>query len=68
MGHWPRRTASLTAVIDAAIEAVFAGRHGPFVADNLVFWIGGQGTVPYEQKTQQSPFLGFNSSPQPSQS
>ena len=24
-------------------------------------WIGGQGTVPYEQNTQQSPLLGLSS-------
>ena len=31
-------------------------------------WIGGQGTEPYEQKTQQSPAFGRRSSPQPVQS
>jgi hypothetical protein len=31
-------------------------------------WIGGHGTLPYEQKTQQSPAFGRNSSPQPVQS
>jgi hypothetical protein len=31
-------------------------------------WIGGQGTSPYEQNTQQSPALGFNTAPQPLQS
>jgi len=31
-------------------------------------WIGGQATVPYEQNTQQSPALGFSSTPQPVQS
>lgn len=33
-----------------------------------VVCIGGQGTVPYEQNTQQSPFLGRSSEPQPAQS
>lgn len=28
-------------------------------------WIGGQGTSPYEQKTQQSPCLGRRVVPQP---
>jgi hypothetical protein len=28
-------------------------------------WIGGHGTEPYEQNTQQSPDLGFNFVPQP---
>jgi hypothetical protein len=27
-------------------------------------WIGGQGTDPYEQNTQQSPGFGFNRLPQ----
>lgn len=27
-------------------------------------WIGGQGVEPYEQNTQQSPGLGFNSARQ----
>lgn len=27
-------------------------------------WTGGQGTLPHEQKTQQSPGFGFNSAPQ----
>ncbi len=40
----------------------------PLAAADLATWIGGQGTVPYEQKTQQSPFLGLRSSPQPLQS
>jgi hypothetical protein len=31
-------------------------------------WIGGQGTLPNEQKTQQSPAFGRSSSPQPVQS
>jgi len=31
-------------------------------------WIGGHFTVPYEQKTQQSPGNGRSSSPQPLQS
>ena len=31
-------------------------------------WIGGHGTVPYEQKTQQSPGSGLSLSPQPLQS
>jgi hypothetical protein len=31
-------------------------------------WIGGQGTDPYEQKTQQSPVFGFNRRPHPLQS
>lgn len=31
-------------------------------------WIGGQGTSPYEQKTQQSPALGLSSTRQPSHS
>ena len=31
-------------------------------------WIGGHGTVPYEQYTQQSPCFGFKTSPQPLQS
>ncbi len=30
-------------------------------------WIGGQGTAPYEQKTQQSPGFGRNVVPQPVQ-
>jgi hypothetical protein len=30
-------------------------------------WIGGQGTEPYEQNTQQSPNLGLRSAAQPSQ-
>ena len=28
-------------------------------------WIGGQGTEPYEQKTQQSPRFGRSNAPQP---
>lgn len=28
-------------------------------------WMGGHGTEPYEQKTQQSPGFGRNSVPQP---
>jgi hypothetical protein len=31
-------------------------------------WMGGQGTGPYEQKTQQSPDLGFSRAPHPVQS
>ena len=31
-------------------------------------WMGGQGIVPKEQNTQQSPAFGFNSAPQPLQS
>ena len=31
-------------------------------------WIGGQGTVPYEQNTQQSPGFGFRTAPQSLQS
>jgi len=27
-------------------------------------WIGGHGTEPYEQNTQQSPFFGFSNAPQ----
>jgi len=34
----------------------------------LFCWMGEHGTVPYEQKTQQSPGLGFSSSPQPTHS
>jgi hypothetical protein len=30
-------------------------------------WIGGHGTEPYEQKTQQLPGSGFSFSPQPLQ-
>jgi hypothetical protein len=30
--------------------------------------MGGQGTVPYEQNTQQSPCFGFSSAPHPWQS
>jgi hypothetical protein len=32
------------------------------------FWRGGQAVSPYEQNTQQSPGLGWSSSPQASQS
>ena len=31
-------------------------------------WIGGHGTEPYEQNTQQSPGFGLKSSPHPAQS
>lgn len=31
-------------------------------------WIGGHGTVPYEQNTQQSPCLGRSTAPQPGHS
>ncbi len=31
-------------------------------------WIGGQGTDPYEQNTQQSPALGRSITPQPEHS
>lgn len=40
----------------------FAGRSREN-ADWPSHWIGGQGTEPYEQKTQQSPALGFSSCP-----
>jgi hypothetical protein len=32
---------------------------------NLSAWMGGHGTDPYEQNTQQSPALGFKSTPHP---
>lgn len=34
----------------------------------LCCWIGGQGTEPYEQKTQQSPGFGFSNALQRSHS
>ncbi|CUU20302.1 hypothetical protein CDS [Bradyrhizobium sp.] len=37
-------------------------QHFPFC------WIGGQGTDPYEQKTQQSPLVGLSRVPHPLQS
>jgi hypothetical protein len=33
-------------------------------SSHTLAWIGGQGTDPYEQNTQQSPGRGFSSSPQ----
>ncbi|AIF47582.1 hypothetical protein HY57_10025 [Dyella japonica A8] len=32
--------------------------------DDPCCWIGGHGTEPYEQNTQQSPAFGFSSAPQ----
>jgi hypothetical protein len=34
-------------------------------APDLSAWMGGHGTDPYEQNTQQSPALGFNSTLHP---
>ena len=42
--------------------------YGALWQQSRVCWMGGQGTDPYEQNTQQSPDLGFNSAPQPWQS
>jgi len=40
----------------------------PQQAPSPFSWIGGHGTVPYEQKTQQSPGSGLSLFPQPLQS
>lgn len=45
-----------------AIGRIHPAQQGEFA------WIGGQGTDPYEQNTQQSPGFGFRTVPQPWQS
>jgi len=67
----------LGAVCDAPIAAMQGGGHGllgavrhsgPQQADAPASaWTGGHGTVPNEQKTQQSPLFGFSFTPQPEQ-
>ncbi len=53
----------------AALVSRWAGcgyptaRQQPPVAGTI--WMGGHGTEPYEQKTQQSPSFGLNSVPHP---
>jgi hypothetical protein len=44
------------------------GRSHPVSQQTPLTWIGGQGVSPQEQKTQQSPVLGFSAAPQLSQS
>jgi hypothetical protein len=46
----------------------FAGRSIDAPQQPRSCWIGGQGTSPYEQKTQQSPDFGFSVAPQAGQS
>jgi hypothetical protein len=41
---------------------------GRYEQHDFPAWIGGHGTVPYEQKTQQSPALGLSRTPHPLQS
>jgi len=40
----------------------------PLSQHGFCCWIGGHGTLPYEQNTQQSPALGRSNSPHPLQS
>lgn len=48
-------------------KVIQRGRHPPLLPCRLS-WIGGQGTDPKEQNTQQSPTFGRNRVPQPSHS
>lgn len=41
---------------------------GSYSQQGFCCWTGGHGTVPYEQKTQQSPCLGRITMPQPGHS
>lgn len=52
-------------------ELVASGRlkcESSYPQQDFCCWIGGHGTLPYEQNTQQSPAFGRRSSPQPVQS
>jgi hypothetical protein len=56
---------SLEAINEAAQRMMIMR---PYLQQLVPAWIGGHGTVPYEQKTQQSPAFGLSRVPHALQS